>query len=202
MADGACALLRRAREVYDSPTCPLAFLAGEAWQAGFASGGRWMQQALVHLRREDPAGVGVPALAGLLFSGDREDRLKPGLQHLNALGIVKYGLAGGAALLVIAATLLLGCWPLCVLSVPAFYAVEAQMVFLFPLVLDRYDNPFREARRWTVRAGGTLAVMRIVLPLAAVMLLGGFARQGFVRSWCLGCLAVCVWYEDLRTADA
>jgi hypothetical protein len=24
---------------------------------------------------------------------------------------------------------------------------------------------------------------------------------GFVRSWCLGCLAVCIWYEDLRGAD-
>jgi hypothetical protein len=31
------------------------------------------------------------------------------------------------------------------------------------------------------------------------MLLGGLAGRGFVRSWCLGCLAVCLWYEDLRT---
>ena len=52
-----------------------------------------------------------------------------------------------------------------------------------------------------MRAGGTLAVMAVVLPVAAVMLFGGFARQGFVRSWCLGCLAVCIWYEDLRGAD-
>ncbi len=40
--------------------------------------------------------------------------------------------------------------------------------------------------------------MRVVLTLAAVMLLGGFVRHGFVRSWCLGCLAICLWYEDLR----
>jgi len=44
-------------------------------------------------------------------------------------------------------------------------------------------------------------VMAVVLPVAAFMLFGGFARQGFVRSWCLGCLAVCIWYEDLRGAE-
>ena len=76
------------------------------------------------------------------------------------------------------------------------------MVFLFPLVLDGSTAPFADARRSTVQAGGTLAVMRVVLPLAAVMLLGGFAGQGFVRSWCLGCLAVCLWYEQIRMARA
>src|SRR5262249_37135522 len=28
-------------------------------------------------------------------------------------------------------------------------------------------------------------------------LFGGLAGRGFLRSWCLGCLAVCLWYEDL-----
>jgi hypothetical protein len=73
------------------------------------------------------------------------------------------------------------------------------MVFLFPLVLDGSAAPFRDSRRWTVRAGGTLSVMRIVLPLAATMLFGGFVGQGFVRTWCLGCLAVCLWYEKIRS---
>ena len=40
--------------------------------------------------------------------------------------------------------------------------------------------------------------MATVMPLAAVMLAGGFLGRGFVRSWCLGCLAVCLWYEHLR----
>src|SRR5205823_3911054 len=26
----------------------------------------------------------------------------------------------------------------------------------------------------------------------------GIVGRGFVRCWCLGCLAVCLWYEDLR----
>jgi hypothetical protein len=83
---------------------------------------------------------------------------------------------------------LLGC-------VPIFYAIEAQFVFLFPLALDGERTPFRAAWAWTRRAGGTLAVMRVVLPLAAVMLFGGLLGRGFVRCWCLGCLAVCLWYE-------
>jgi hypothetical protein len=166
--------------MHDDSACPLERASRDAWRGLFASGGDWMRMALAHLR-----GQQLPA---------------PGLS-LNALGTIKYALAGGAALLVAAAAVLLHAWPLLVLCVPAFYAVEAQMVFLFPLTLDGAARPFREARRWTVRAGGTLAVMAVVLPVAAFMLFGGFARQGFVRSWCLGCLAVCIWYEDLRGAD-
>jgi hypothetical protein len=83
-------------------------------------------------------------------------------------------------------------------AVLVFYAIEVQMVFLFPLALDGCARPFRTARAWTRRAGGTIAAMRVVLPVAGVMLLGGMVGRGFVRCWCLGCLAVCLWYEDLR----
>src|SRR5207244_10397260 len=84
------------------------------------------------------------------------------------------------------------------LAAVAFYAVEAQMVFLFPLALDGSARPFADAWRWTRHAGGTVAVMRVVVPLACTMLFAGLAGGGFLRSWCLGCLAVCLWYEDLR----
>jgi hypothetical protein len=174
-------LLSRAREILDDSASPLGAAARDAWRGLFASGGEWMRLALGHLRGQ---WLPCPAL------------------NLNVLGAKKYGLAGGAALLVAAAAVLLHVWPLLLLCVPAFYAVEAQMVFLFPVTLDGAARPFREARRWTMRAGGMLAVMAVVLPLAASMLFGGFLRQGFVRSWCLGCLAVCIWYEDLRSAAA
>ncbi len=172
-------LLQRARVLYDDPGCPLSSSAPSAWRGAFASGGDWMAATLAHLRGEP-----LPACRA----------------SLNVLGVVKYGLASAAALLVLTAMILYQAWVLLPLSVAVFYAVEAQMVFLFPLVLDGCAHPFREARRWTLRAGGTLEVMGVILPLACTMLLGGFARQGFVRSWCLGCLAVCLWYEDLRTA--
>jgi hypothetical protein len=136
-----------------------------------------MLLALCHLRGQAAA----PAPAGL-----------------NRLGLVKYGLASGAALPFSCLAVLTGWWPLLALCVPAFYAAEAQLVFLFPLALDGCAAPYCAARRLTVRAGGTAAVMGTVLPLAGVMLFGGFAGRGFVRCWCLGCLAVCLWYEDLR----
>jgi hypothetical protein len=173
-------LLRRAREIHDDSACPLRAASRCAWRGFFASGGDWMRLALAHLR-----GQHLPVLP----------------LRLNVLGTFKYALASAAAMLVAAGAVLLHAWPLLALCVPVFYAVEAQMVFLFPLTLDGAAHPLREARRWTVRAGGTLAVMAVVLPVAAFMLLGGFARQGFVRSWCLGCLAICIWYEDLRGAD-
>jgi hypothetical protein len=171
-------LLRAARAAYDAPSSPLARSASAAWRQGFASGGDWMSQALGLLRGTAP-----------LNSPPR----------LQALGWIKYGLAGAGAAACIAVAILARLPLVAFLCIPAFYAIEAQMVFLFPLALDGSSRPFRDARVWTVHAGGTLAVLRTVLPIACTMLLGGFAGRGFVRSWCLGCLAVCVWYEGLRT---
>jgi predicted MPP superfamily phosphohydrolase len=109
-------------------------------------------------------------------------------------------LASLAAILFGAAAIWAG-WPaVAVGGVLVFYAVEAQMVFLFPLLLDGSPRPWRESLRWTRRAGGTVAVMRVVKRLAMTMIFGGLAGGGFVRSWCVGCLAVCIWYERVRAA--
>lgn len=78
-----------------------------------------------------------------------------------------------------------------------FYAVEAQMVFVFPLRLDQAPTPWRTSRALTVDAGGTLSVMMTVLILASYMLVGGFLGRGFRRSWCAGSLGVLIWYESL-----
>jgi predicted MPP superfamily phosphohydrolase len=173
----ASALLCDAAVLFDAPASRLAESGRRAWRGGFASGADWMRQALEQSRGQPLAGTAC---------------------NLNRLGLFKYGLASTAALGWLALTI--GChYPLlAALCLPLFYAVEAQMVFLFPLALDGDSRAFRAARRWTLRAGGTLAVMRIVLPLAAAMLFGGLLGRGFVRSWCLGCLAVCLWYEHLR----
>jgi hypothetical protein len=174
----AGALLRQARALLE-PAGKLSLPTRAAWRTDFAAGGAWMRQALAYLRGAAPA---CP------------------LSNLNALGLVKYGLAGGAALAWTALAVLLGHpWAAC-LCLAVFYAVEAQMVFLFPLALDGSPRPFRDALRWTRSAGGTLAVMRVVGPLAGSMVFGGLAGGGFVRSWCAGCLAVCIWYERLRPA--
>jgi hypothetical protein len=173
----ACTLLRQAADLFDSPSCRLEKSSRGAWRRGFASGGEWMRLALEHLR-------------GQPLAGSTSD--------LNRLGLYKYGLASALALSWLAVMTWLRCSLAGAFGVLVFYAVEAQMVFLFPIALEGSARPFHEARRWTRRAGGTLAVMRVVLPLAATMLFGGLRGRGFVRSWCLGCLAVCIWYERLR----
>ena len=170
-------LLTRAAEQYDAPDSPLRAAAVGAAFGGFASGAQWMRLALETLR-----GRPCPLTA---FNYQR-------------LGLIKYGLAAGISLLWAVAACAWNVPWLVPLAAVAFYAVEAQMVFLFPLALDGSARPFGAAWRWTRRAGGTVAVMRVVIPLACTMLFGGLAGRGFLRSWCLGCLAVCLWYENLR----
>ncbi len=175
-------LLMRARMIYDNPDLPFAEVAAqEGWRSGFTSGADWMRITLSHVR-----GSEVP----------------PHALPLQRMGLVKYGLCSIAALAYLALVLSLRWYPLIIGVVFVFYAVEAQMVFLFPLALDGVPDYFRASRRWTQKAGGTLQVVATVLPLAVVMLFGGFIGQGFIRSWFLGCLAVVLWYEDLRRTDA
>jgi predicted MPP superfamily phosphohydrolase len=170
-------LLTRAAEQYDALASPLRAAAAAAAFGGFASGAQWMRLALETMR-------GRPCV--------------PAAFNYHLLGLIKYGPAAGVALLwAVAACAWHVPW-LVPLAAAAFYAVEAQMVFLFPLALDGSAQPFGSARRWTRHAGGTVGVMRVVMPLACTMLFGGLAGRGFLRSWCLGCLAVCLWYEDLR----
>ena len=134
-------LLARAGELFDAPDPSLALAATTAWRRGFTSGGRWMAIALQAVRQE---------------SAPRS------CPHLQSLGIAKYAIASAAALLFVLAGCAMHRPLIGLLGVAAFYMVEAQMVFLFPLALDGRQRLFRESRQWTLRAGGTLAVMRVV----------------------------------------
>ena len=174
-------LLSRAAEVYDEPGGTLAHDARRAAWGGFASGAQWMKLALERHRGEP---LGPPSVLA---------------KNFHRLGAVKYAVASAVALGWAVGSFCIG-WPvLAALAAPLFYAVEVQGLFLYPVALDGDPRPFRTARRWTVKAGGTLRAMTIVMPIAATMLFGGFVGRGFLRSWCLGCLAVCIWYEALRT---
>ena len=177
----AMQLLARAAAIYDAPGSPLRPAVLAARRSGFQSGAQWMALAMGTIRRQAPAPV------ALIYQ---------------RLGITKYAMSFAAAGICALLAMALGKPWLGWIGVLAFYMVEAQMVFIFPLALDGTDHLFRESRRWTVRAGGTRPIMHIVLPLATTMIFGGFFGRGFQRSWCLGCLAVCIWYEDLRNVHA
>ena len=179
---GWLSLLRRAAELYDAPGSELPAVAGAAGRRGFRSGADWMRRAMEIIR-----GTPIP---------------EPASANFHALGLLKYGTACTVASGWILA-MFVADWPVMGLfAIPLFYAVEAQSVFLFPVAIDGDPGPFRASRRLTVRAGGTLRVMAVVMPIAAAMLFGGFVGLGFLRSWCLGCLAICIWYERLRGSHA
>ena len=168
-------LLRSAARMYDDPGGPLACAAAAA--RGFASGAVWMRVALMHVRERD-----VPPVCG----------------RFRVAGILKYLAACGAALVPIVAAAVTGWWWLVVLAIPAFYAVEVQMLFLFPLMLDGHPRAVRRSFYLTRCAGGTVYAVVTVLPIAAFMLGGALFGCGIRRSWCIGCLAVCLWYEQAR----
>jgi hypothetical protein len=170
-------LLQQAAALYDDRESPLAQQAKYAWKGGFYSGAAWMELVLSQLRGQPQRSVP---------------------QCLQGFGILKYTLTTIAALIVLAIAIATQIYPFILLCIPAFYAVEVQMVFLFPITLDRFPHPFRTSLQWTQYAGGTITAMRIVLVLAVVMLLGGLFGKGFIRCWCLGCLAVVLWYEQIR----
>lgn len=177
MSKGARQLLREAAVVLDRHP-RLLRAAGSV--RSFHAGGRWMR-------------LGLRAL--------RTTRMPRLTRSLEALGWRKYltcvACAAGWAVICLAfgTSWLL---PLCIV---AFYVAEIHRLFAFPLAIDRVDDPR------AVHAG-LLDIVRphdallTVMVLACVMLLGGILGRGFVRSWCLGCMAVLIWYEDARRALA
>lgn len=176
----ALKLLQQARQIYDNPDFSFADQAkNQGWRHGFASGADWMRSAMSHYRVTP---------------------IPPNSANYHYYGTLKYGLSTIGALVVIGFASWSRMWLLLPLVVLVFYAIEAQMVFLFPLLIDGYSNPIKQSYQWTIRAGGTIPVMVTVMQLASVMLFGGLIGQGFVRSWALGCLSICIWYEELRHA--
>ena len=172
----ASQLLKRAMAIYDDPANGLAQTAPQAARQGFLSGAQWMNQAM---------GV-VRGRSALMRSANYQ-----------GLGFFKYGLATAAALTATFLAYQVGRWDFVGLIPLAFYAIEAQFVFLFPLVLDGTPTPVKDSLAMTRRAGGTIQVLATIVPISWVTLFGGFAGQGFLRCWCVGCLAVVLWYEDV-----
>lgn len=176
----ASALLRAAARIYDASHGELELRARRAARRGFAGGAEWMRAALGELRGVAPSGSA---------------------RSFQRLGLAKYSLAGGAAGLVLAAAFALEVPWIAPLAVLAFYLVEVRMVFAFPLALDGVARPLRASHRLVNANHGVWEATAVVMPLAAAMLVGGFLGRGFVRSWCLGCLAVLLWYESARATE-
>ncbi|CAN5749705.1 hypothetical protein BH09MYX1_BH09MYX1_08020 [soil metagenome] len=142
-------------------------------RTGFDGGARWIARAM----------------GRALSDGDarRAGRLGA-LKYATALGVAGGGAAVACRVHVIVAM---------VVFVGAFYAVEVQGLFLFPLVALGERAPWRRSRALVAKGGGTLRAVVRVLPIAAYMIFAGPFR-GFTRAWCEGCLAVMGWFAAAR----
>jgi hypothetical protein len=113
-------------------------------------------------------------------------------------GLLKYGAAtaaGAAVLALLAPHSLAAAAPLAIL---AFYVVEGFGAFVFPALAAGIPSPFHESLASVKSSGGIAAVVPRILVIASVMLFGGFAGRGFLRSWCIGCLAMVLWHRAVR----
>ena len=144
---------------------------------GFQSGGQWMARAIARHRNTE---------------------LRPGQVNYRRAGWIKYGscLGGGLAAAFFAS--LLHLWLALPVFVFVFYAVEVRSVFLFPLLAEHGHRGPRAHPALLHRAGGMLTAMTVVIPLACHMLFGGWKGGGLRRPWLRGCVAVLLWYVDLR----
>ena len=147
----------------------------------FGGGARWMHQAMGFV------GWRMPPFRGSRIY-DRMGWLKYAVCSLCAVSTL--------ALLVVPGALWIAPWA----AVVAFYAAEAQMVFLFPEALLGRRAPWSSARSLTISAGGTWRVMAGVLPIAARMLATGWWRGRGRETWIQGCLAVVLWHREVALA--
>jgi hypothetical protein len=114
--------------------------------------------------------------------------------NYEAYGYGKYGLASGVMLAVLVAWAYTGEDLLFPCAFVAFYLVEIQLLFLFPILVDDRDAPIRTSLALTKRVG-YLTVLCNVIPIAVFMILGWLVRRRGLEAWLIGCMAILIWYE-------
>lgn len=140
----------------------------------FSNGGEWMRLRLSLLRNRVIAPVP--------------------LKVFQFWGVFKYVFS-----LLVGISILLLNWPLGIttpLAIAAFYIIEVQFCFLFPLIVDNRKPFFLNSILLTHRVG-FWRCLRLVLYFAAYMLTSGYGRKHFLLAWHIGCLAVLLAYEKM-----
>ena len=140
----------------------------------FNNGGEWMRQRLSELRGSD-----IKINNAIPYAG---------------YGLAKYIICGLVFIGSIAWLSSISFWLLPV-SVIVFYVVEIHFLFLFPLLIDKMENPVLESIRLTYRAGFGKTLIT-VMPIGIYMMAGLFDLKDPLKNWHIGCLAVLIWYEQ------
>ncbi len=108
----------------------------------------------------------------------------------------KYGISAAGALVVFAVPAPF--WAQMGLFVAVFYAIEVQLLFLFPLLMFGAPAPVRTSVRMVWQVGFFRAWLTTIV-LAAYMLAGLLRWRSPLRHWCIGCLCVVFWADKLYT---
>lgn len=80
------------------------------------------------------------------------------------------------------------------LSIILFYFSEIHFLFLFPLLIDRVENPILTSIKQTYKIG-ILTTLMNVIPIGLYMMLGLLNLKNPFRNWYIGCLSVIIWYR-------
>ncbi|MEZ4813802.1 MAG: hypothetical protein R3A80_01160 [Bdellovibrionota bacterium] len=116
----------------------------------------------------------------------------------NFLGCLKYFCSSLILVLFLAFGLFFSYWPLIALSIPAFYIVEVQLIFLFPVAIDGSKRPLQDAWKLRRKSTSLIEILPITMLIAAHMLSAVFMPQKAIYRWCTGCLAILLIYEGTR----
>ncbi len=107
-------------------------------------------------------------------------------------GILKYGLSilGSITYLYIA-----GSYLFLPIAFVLFYVIEIHFLFLFPLLIDKVDNPLISSIKQTYKIG-FLSVLFNVIPIGFYMMIGLLNFKMPYRNWYIGCLSIIIWYNN------
>lgn len=78
------------------------------------------------------------------------------------------------------------------LAVLVFYVFEVHFLFLFPLLLDRVENPILTSIKQTYLTGFIKALVWVFI-IAMYMLSGLLNPRNPWRKWHIGCLSIVLW---------
>ncbi len=81
------------------------------------------------------------------------------------------------------------------LGIIVFYFFEVQFLFLFPLLIDKVENPIWTSIEQTYKIGIIKALVTVI-PIAFFMLIGLFDFKAPFRNWHIGSLAIIIWYKN------
>ena len=128
-----------------------------------------------------------------LNENNEEAKFNNSTNYLN-YGILKYGICFSAFLISAFVFLKINIF-LTPISILVFYLFEIHFLFLFPLLIDKVQNPLWTSIQQTYKIG-LLTTLVTVIPIGLYMVAGLIKLNDPFRNWYIGCLAIIIWYKN------